>query len=242
MTWENFSLMKSRPENWILESTFLFLNSTKLILGLTFLPHIVFTWTIHIWCRRPASSEPTLSSSPHLKHRSPWKDHIKNTIWDRGNTDPWTACTLLTLLNLYTLITSLYTAHNYHVKFVKGIVQKWSYGQDRLNPFGQSVFPRWTEFNQTCRRISLVMESLFQFLIPLFLCCCWWCWCKKANLQKCILKLSEGNRITHCASQCVFMQKHQRTLFSKKSKQERIRQNNSNHSLTAEMYPHLTHH
>ena len=93
-------------EYW--KSTSLLPNFTKSFLGLACLPHIVFTWTIHIWCRRPASSEPTLSSSPHSKHRSPWKDHIKNTIWDRGNTDPWTACTLLTLLNLH-----IYWLHHY---------------------------------------------------------------------------------------------------------------------------------
>ena len=117
------------------------------------------------------------------------------------------------------------SSHNYHVKFVKGVVQKGSSEQNRFNPFGQSVFPRWTQFNQTWVRMSPVMETLFPFLVPVFLCCCWWCWRKKANLQKCILKLSEGNRITHCASQCVFMQKHQRHLLSKeKNKQDRIKE------------------
>ena len=62
-------------------------------------------------------------------------------------------------------------AHNYHVKFVKGIVQNGSSGQNRFNPFGQSEFPRWTEFNQTCMRMRPVMESVFSFLVPVFLCC-----------------------------------------------------------------------
>ena len=64
-------------EYW--KSTSLLPNFTKSFLGLACLPHIVFTWTIHIWCRTPASSEPTLSSSPHSKHRSPGKDQIKET-------------------------------------------------------------------------------------------------------------------------------------------------------------------